>query len=173
MAKKFFARFMPSSKSIHDLPWIKYLSPILGSPNLWHINRYSVATAVSIGLFVGYMPFPGHMIYAAIVAIVLKANLPISVALVWSSNPLTMGPMFYFSYRLGADLLNIPYEHFHIEFSYHWVVHELKHYYDPLLVGSFICGATLALFGNIGTRLFWRYHVVVAWRKRAKQRKSR
>jgi uncharacterized protein (DUF2062 family) len=172
MAKKLLQRFMPSPHHIYENRYLKPFKHFLTDPNLWHLNRYSVATAMSIGLFIGYMPFPGHMIMAALVALLLRANLPFSVALVWASNPFTMGPMFFFAYELGTKILRIPPEKFHIEFSYHWLAHELKHYYEPLLIGSFICGACLALIGNVGTRLFWRYHVIYEWRKRAKKRKK-
>lgn len=41
-------------------------------------------------------------------AILCRVNLPISVALVWITNPLTMPPMFYAAYYLGAHLLGLP-----------------------------------------------------------------
>jgi uncharacterized protein len=47
-----------------------------------------------------YMPPIGQMFMAAAAAIVLRVNLPISVALVWITNPLTIPPMFYFAYLL-------------------------------------------------------------------------
>ncbi len=170
MAKKFFKKYMPSRHTIFNNRYLKPFSHLLSSPNLWHLNRYSVATAMSIGLFVGFMPIPGHMIIAAFVSLIVKANLPLSIALVWVNNPFTIAPMFFFAYELGVHLLHVPHEHFHIEITTHWLVHELKHYYDPLLLGCFICGSVCAIVGNFAVRIYWRYHASRAWRKRAKRR---
>lgn len=172
MAKKFFKQYMPSPEKIYENRYLRHFSHLFSTPNLWHLNRYSVATAMSIGLFVGYMPVPGHMIIAAILALLVQANLALSILLVWVNNPFTIAPMFIFAYELGAHILQVPHESLHIELSTHWILYELKRYYEPLLLGSFICGSVLAVVGNICVRLFWRYHVIMAWRKRAKHRKK-
>ncbi|MGD9591169.1 MAG: DUF2062 domain-containing protein [Candidatus Berkiella sp.] len=173
MAKELFRKFMPSAHTIFSNRYLRPFRHILSSPNLWHLNRYSVASAMSIGLFVCFMPLPGHMIIAAMMAFIAQANLPLSVALVWINNPFTIAPMFIFAYELGAHILHIPPQKFHIEMSTHWLAHELMHYYDPLLLGCIICGGFLAVIGNISVRLFWRYQVSLAWKHRAKKRKKR
>ncbi|MBN9287437.1 MAG: hypothetical protein BGO43_01785 [Gammaproteobacteria bacterium 39-13] len=173
MAKKFIKRLLPDPKKLHNNKYLKIFEPFFADPNFWHLNRHSVATAFSIGLFLSYMPFPGHMILAALLAIVLRANLPLSVSMVWVSNPFTIPPMYYAAYKLGAYLLSVPPEKFRIELSTHWLFHELKHYYEPLLLGCFISGAILAILGYVGIRLYWRLHVVHAWRKRAKMRQNK
>lgn len=170
MPKKLFERIMPDPKKLQDIQHLKIFEEWLNDPNLWHLNRYSVATAFSIGLFLSFMPFPGHMLLAGIAAIILRANLPLSIVLVWVSNPFTIPPMFYYAYKLGTYILNIPPEKFHIEISLHWLIHELEHYYAPLLIGAFLCGTFCALMSNVIIRLFWRFSVSRAWRKRAKQR---
>ena len=172
MAKKFLQRFMPSPETIQKNPTLRHFSHFLTDPNLWHLNRYSVATAISIGFFTSFMPFPGHTIAVLFAALIFRANLPLTIAAVWISNPLTMGPMYYFAYLVGTHVLNVPPEPFHIDLSIHWLAHELKHYYEPLLVGALICGTILALLGNIAIRLFWRFTVVQAMRKRAKKREK-
>jgi uncharacterized protein (DUF2062 family) len=74
---------------------LSFLGEKLHDPNLWHLNRRSVSAAFAIGLFAAWIPTPGQMVIAAIIALYFRANLPISVALVWITNPLTMPPMFY------------------------------------------------------------------------------
>ncbi len=172
MAKKLFKSIMPSPEAIQRHPSLKHFRRFLSDPNLWHLNRHSVATAISIGFFICFLPFPGHTIAVLFAALLLRANLPLTIAAVWVSNPLTMGPMYYFAYIVGTHVLNIPPEPFHIEHSFHWLAHELKHYYEPLLVGSVICGTLFALLGNIAVRLYWRFNVVMAMRERAKKRKN-
>ena len=34
--------------------------------------------------------------------ILRRCNIPIAIAVVWISNPITMGPMMYFAYKLGG-----------------------------------------------------------------------
>ena len=67
---------MREIKSLHLLgDWI-YAS------NLWHINRYSASMAFFVGLFVAFMPIPGQMVLAAVLAVLFGCNLPLSVGLV-------------------------------------------------------------------------------------------
>jgi len=166
MTKKFLKKYLPSPETIKNNKHLSIFGHLFSDPNLWHLNRHSVATAASIGLFIGYLPLPGHMIAAAFLAIIFRANLAIAVALVWISNPFTIPPMFYLAYRVGAHVLATKPEHFHFETNYHWFIHEFDHFAIPLLVGSLICGATLAILGNIAVRLYWRYRVATAWKKR-------
>ncbi|MBS0289448.1 MAG: DUF2062 domain-containing protein [Proteobacteria bacterium] len=173
MSKKVFKKLIPTPQQLFENRFLNYFRHFFTNPNLWHLNRYSVASAVSIGLFYSFMPIPGHMILAAITAFIVKANLPISVALVWINNPFTIAPMFIFAYELGAHLLSIPPEKFHMSWSYHWFVHEFKHYYDPLLLGCLICGTCCALIGNFSVRLYWRYHVSRLWKNRQQNRRVR
>ena len=53
--------------------------PLLHHPNLWHLNRHSVAGGVAVGLFTGLIPGPVQMLFAAIFAVVFRVNLPVAV----------------------------------------------------------------------------------------------
>ena len=43
--------------------------------------------AFFVGLFVAFMPIPGQTIAAAVLAVLLRCNLPLSVGLVFVTNP--------------------------------------------------------------------------------------
>ncbi|MBI2790480.1 MAG: DUF2062 domain-containing protein [Gammaproteobacteria bacterium] len=165
MAKQVIKRFLPDPKKIQNNKFLKIFGKLLYSPNLWHLNRQSVATAFSIGLFITYIPFPGHMLLAALMSIIFRANLPISVALVWVVNPFTIIPMFGFATTLGAFLLGIALQD--LSFNSFAVFQEV---WQPFLLGCFICGSLLALAGNVCVRMFWRYTVAKNWRARQLRR---
>jgi len=95
------------------------------------------------------------------------------VAVVWVSNPFTIPPMFYFAYKVGAWILGIPVRELHFVLSWQWLAHEIAVLWKPLLLGSVICGAVLAVLGNIAVRLLWRWWVSAHWRRRRAKRLAR
>jgi len=165
--RRFYRRFLPDLKSIQQNRHLQRLGPNLSAPNLWYLNRHSVIRAVTIALFVCYLPVPGHMLYASLLSILFKANLPVAIATVWVSNPLTMPLMYFIAYEVGIAVLQLPRQPFHFEPSFHWLFAEIDHIMLPILVGALICGALLALLGNLATRLYWRCRINQRWRGRA------
>ncbi|MGB1541119.1 MAG: DUF2062 domain-containing protein, partial [Cycloclasticus sp.] len=77
---------------------LKVFGPLIHNQNVWHLNRRSFAGAISVGLFIAFIPLPAQMLIAAAAAIALHVNLPVAVATVWVSNPITMPPLFYAAY---------------------------------------------------------------------------
>lgn len=170
MARKFIKRFMPNVHHVRDHRLLQIFGTLLHNPNLWHLNRYSVSSAFAIGLFMATMPMPFQMIPAACLAIIFHANLPISVALVWLSNPVTMPPFFFFCYKVGAWILQTEPRPFNFELSMDWLLQQLAHDWQPFLLGCFVVGTVLALLGYFGMRSFWRWHVIREWEARKARR---
>src|SRR5690606_12254872 len=108
MPKKMIRRFMPSPQSFKEHKALRFLGEILHEPNLWHLNRHAVAKAFLSGVFVAFIPMPFQMLLAAALAVWFNCNLPIAVALVWITNPITMPFFFYLTYLFGSSLLNLP-----------------------------------------------------------------
>ena len=102
MPRKLLKKIFPNLDSIRSSQSLEIFGHAGREPNLWHLNRRSVSRAVAVGLFCAFVPIPGQMILAAAFAIILRANIPISVILVWISNPLTMPALFYTAYKFGA-----------------------------------------------------------------------
>lgn len=171
MAKKQLRKFFPNMHQVRDHKHLRVFGKLIHNPNLWQLNRYSVATAFSIGLFIAFIPIPFQMVVAAAVAIIFKANLPISVILVWFTNPITMPPMFYFAFKVGAFVLNTPAQRFNFEPSVEWLTSGMLNNWQPFLLGCFICGSTLAVVSNVLIRLLWRYYVLKDWYARKLKRK--
>lgn len=171
MPKKFIKRYMPDHEKIRNHKQLnKVFGSLLHDPNLLHLNRRSVSMAFFVGLFMAFVPLPSQMIMAAAVAIFIRCNLPISVGLVWVSNPITMPPFFYFAYRVGAWILSTPEHDFNFELSWGWLGSELAAIWEPFLLGCAICGLFFGALGYATIRLLWRLHIVNAIKKRKKKR---
>lgn len=169
MARRLIRRYLPDLERIRTHKHLRYFGKRLHDPNLWHLNRRSVSTAFGIGLFWAFIPVPFQMVPAAAFAIYLRANLPISVALVWLTNPVTMAPAYYFCYLVGATVLNTPPQTFSFEPSWHWVSHEFIRIWQPFILGCFLVSAGLALLGYYGMHGLWRWHVMRDWERRRKR----
>lgn len=164
---------LPHDSTFREHQHLRVLGKRLHEPNLWHLNRRSVAGAVATALFVAWLPIPGQMLVAAIAAVMLKLNLPISVAGVWITNPITIPPMSFVAYQLGAWVMGRPAETVSFELSFRWLLDELGNIGLPILVGAVILGVISALLGHLAVRLLWRLHVVKHWRERKKRRRRK
>jgi len=166
MAKKLVQRFMPSHNKVLNNKYLQVFGGLLRDPNLFHINRRSIAGAFAVGLFFAWIPVPFQMVLAAAIAIPARVNLIVSVALVWISNPVTMPPLFYFAYRLGGLVLGTEPNSFDFELSFTWLANGLLAIWQPFLLGCAIMAITSSLLGYGVIRLFWRWNVVRRWELR-------
>ena len=113
------------------------------------------------------------MLLAALIAIVTRVNLPLSVALVWITNPITIPPMFYASYRLGAWILGIDATEMQVEITLDWLFANFFAISKPLVIGAFFCGLVSGSVGFTATYFIWRNRVMRQWRKRRRERSNR
>jgi hypothetical protein len=173
MPKKKLQKLFPTPEQVRKNKSLSFLAPLMGKPNLWHLNRRSVAQAFFIGIFCAFIPMPFQMALAGILAFYFNSNLPISVGLVWLSNPITMPPLFYATYSFGAYLLDLPAREFNSDISLESLLAELNEIWLPLYLGSVIAGIIFASIGYISMRILWRMHVVSHWNKRKEARIAR
>ncbi|WP_455379725.1 DUF2062 domain-containing protein [Acidihalobacter prosperus] len=173
MLKHKIQRLLPAPHVIKKSKILRFLSRWLNQPSLWHINRRSVSGAFAVGLFMAFVPFPIQMIGAALLAIIMRVNLAIAVALVWLTNPLTIPPMFFFAYAIGCWVLGLPVYHasfFHPDMS--TLQRDFGQIWQPLLLGCLIVGSLSAILGFICIRLYWRFYVTKRWHQRTYARHS-
>jgi len=87
---------------------------------------------------------------------VLRINIPVATVTTLVSNPLTVGPIFYFEYQLGALLLSIESGPPQFELSIDWVAHTFGSIWQPMLLGSVLVGLVVALLGFVVLDALWR-----------------
>jgi uncharacterized protein (DUF2062 family) len=160
MPKKFLKRYLPDPKRIKEIKALEFLGDKLHAPNLWHLNRRSVARAFAVGFWAMYTPpLPWQQVIAAVGAIYFNANLPISVVLVWITNPLTWLPMYFFAYKVGALALGA--EDFTFDqFSQLFTIEKALELGAPFLLGCFILMNVGGLLGYFGVQFLWRRSVL-------------
>jgi len=174
MPKNFLKRYMPKEHDIRNHKHMRFFGKLLHDPNIWHLNRRSVSGAFSVGLFMAMVPVPFQMALAAAAAIPLRVNLPISVGLVWITNPLTIPAIFYFAYKVGATIMStsvtLPED---VDFSWEWLTSGLSEIWAPFLLGCFVLGVTLAILGNLFIRFIWRLHLLKYLERRKLRKKAK
>jgi uncharacterized protein len=130
---RWLTRHIPTRETIGEYRLLRPFAPHLRHPSLWRMTRRSVPRGVAVGLFVAIiMPFM-HTVIAALLAIPTRANVAVAAVVTLVVNPLTMGPMYYAAYHIGA-----------------WELHHDGQIVDP--------AAAAQLSGELSRLLFWLHH---------------
>ena len=160
MPRKIIRRFLPDLKSLLDQRSRRWLGSLSHDPNLLHLNRHSVSLAVFIGIFCAFIPLPIQTLLAIAMCFWLGANLPLAMIIIWISNPLTIPPMFFLTYKLGSYILNTQVSGFSVDLSWQWFAELGSDILLPLFLGSVICGTVLGLIGYFFILSLWRWQVI-------------
>jgi uncharacterized protein len=181
MPRKYFRKYLPDPARVRSHRMIAMFGSLLHHPNLWHLNRESVAGGLAIGLFAGLVPGPFQMLVAALLAVPLRKNLPVALLTTLYTNPFTIVPLYLLAYEYGKLLLGADHRAavvapFQMDWSHllaslrgltEWSLSLGK----PLAVGLPALAITLAALGYFGVHLAWRAYVVLAWRARRRRRR--
>lgn len=173
MPREFLKKYSPSPKTIRENKALSCLGESIHQPSLWHMNRHTVAKAFAIGLFCTWIPMPLQTVIAALLAIYYRAHLPISVALVFVTNPITIPPMFYFAYRLGSLMLGIEPQSVPMDLSWEWISTTLEHIWQPLLFGCLILAILSSVGGYFVINSLWRKSIKRRWNDRRERRAAK
>ena len=140
-----------------------YIYHILGERifdhHIWGLDRNSFAGGVSLGLFVAFTPtIPFQMFLCAVGAILLRVNMPVSLAACWVTNPLTALPIYLAARRLGRYLLEYSsIKGFILDF-FSFEGHTARFMEQGLYLwsGSLIFSVASAFLGYIVVHIVWR-----------------
>ena len=113
------------------------------------------------------------MVIAAIAAISFRFNILVAVPTVWISNPITLAPMFYFCYRIGAAILDVHADKFNFELKLDWIVTGMLEIWQPFLLGCLVVGLVSATFSYWLVQFLWRYHLWTRIKNRGDRRRRR
>lgn len=171
MPRRLLQRYMPHPDALKGHRSLRFMSRLTGNVSLWILSRRAVANAFMVGLFSALLPIPFQMVVAACGAWLLRCNLPLSVGLVWITNPLTMPLIFYANYRVGAWLLGTPPILAPEHLSTRWVAAQMLDILPVLAVGSLVSALVVGGVANLTIRLIWRWQVSRSWKRRQHRRR--
>lgn len=100
--------WLPKAETVQNNRWLRWMGPVLNHPRLWHFSRKGIALGLALGIFFGLLIPVAQIPFAATVAVILRANVPMAVASTLVTNPITFGPVYYGAYRLGRAILGEP-----------------------------------------------------------------
>ena len=173
MPRRFFRKIAFKRHHMSNQWYMFSFRHLLHDHRLWGIRRRTVVPAFAIGLFIAFMPVPGHTLISVLIALAIRVNIPIAALSTWVSNPLTIGPMCYFGYRLGQKLLGAPLQNFQFDMSWDWITHTFVTIWQPMLLGCFILGAAAAITGYVTLNLLWRLSISDYKKRKQKNRSNR
>jgi hypothetical protein len=99
-------RHAPSKDEVLESRWLRPFGARVRASELWRFTRRSVPRGVFAGLFVGiFLMIPGlQIVGAALLAIPMRANIPIAAAMTFLSNPATTPFFLIASLKVGSLL---------------------------------------------------------------------
>ena len=156
-------KYLPTSEQIAEIRVLSFLRHLLLEPNLWHMNRYSLSFGFLIGGICCFLPIFFQTVPCVLLCVWIRCNVPVAVLLVWISNPITIGPMMYFAYRVGLWILGTEQEIELLNPSLKWFVDQISIVWQPIIVGSLACGVAFGMAGFIVIQLYYRWRV--SWYK--------
>lgn len=169
--KKWFKKYVPSTRSMQNSRALKGLK---GS-HFWARDQQSIARGVAAGLAGAVIP--GFQIfYAALLAILLRGNLPVALLATLVTNPLTVVPIMYFIYFVGTLVIQNGENDFVIK-SFEWDFSSFHAFWSNVsawilqfgkafLIGLPIVSVCLGLLGYFGTILIWKTSTVLFRKKK-------
>ena len=85
MPRRFLQRKLPNMHSVLGNRRLRWIGLGLKDSDLFHLNRRSVSMAFLVGLFTAFLPVPGQLLIAALLAFAVRCNLPLAMALIFSA----------------------------------------------------------------------------------------
>jgi Uncharacterized protein conserved in bacteria len=106
---KFWLRFMPRRARFHTYPVVGRFAGFARKRSyLWSFRYSSLRSSFYIGPILSLMPVMGVQLpIAFLLCLVLRTNFMVAGGLQFITNPVTAGPVYYGTYKLGMQVIKI------------------------------------------------------------------
>jgi uncharacterized protein len=169
-----FDKHLPTQEQLAANRWLRPWASRLLHPALWHMNRRSVARGAAIGIFWAFLTPILQIFFAAITAMFARGNVPVAAAATLVTNPLTLAPVLYGEYKVGAWLLGThgtppPSVAPAVTEPASWWLASLQtigEYGTPLIIGIVVFAVAGAVITYFAVQLVWQWRSIRRWRSR-------
>jgi uncharacterized protein len=166
MPRRVLKRLLPSPCQLQGHWLLRHFGERLLDPRLWALHRRGITGAFGVGIAICFIPLPVHLIVAVLIGVAWRLNVPALYGTTLLVNPVTMVPIYYLAYRVGAALLRVTPQSFSFHLSWDWLEHGLGPMWQPFLLGCTACAVVLGILGWACLELVWRWQVTSRYRTR-------
>lgn len=166
---------VPSRESLGQNRFIRPVAHRVLAPELWRFTRRSVPRGVALGLLVGiFIMIPGlQMAGAALLALPVRANVPVAVVMTFLSNPVTTPLILAASIFVGNAMLGRSADVSQLMALIEsgaglrqWAAWLFSETAPALVFGLFVISVVTAAIGYLIAAWFWRARIGAKWRAR-------
>ncbi len=153
MIRQFFKKITKNSSRFNEF-LEKYNLP----KPYFATTRKAVTRGILVGLFWGFIPMPMQMGGVILTTPLFTFNVPIALATVWLSNPITYPPLWYLEYLTGNLILGKEGID-NIELSMHWFQTHWDDIVVPLYVGAAFYSTVVSFLIYLLLNWLWKRSV--------------
>lgn len=168
---------MPTRESFEQIRWLRPIAHRILLPELWRFHRRSVPRGVALGIVVGVLIPVAQTVFAALLALPARANVPVAALTTFITNPLTTPPIWIAAYWVGRWVLRLDAmtsgrlisTQVHGEAG-GWLSWLLSDAAPATAVGLLLISAVAAAVGYLIAAFVWRWWIAHKWRHRKAHR---
>jgi uncharacterized protein len=160
MPRRLFLKARPLAARMRNSWYFRLLGPRVTDSRLWAVNRRAITMAFGTAIGISFIPLPAHLLFGLFAAIIWRLNVPTMLVSLLLLNPLTVVPVYYLAYRVGALLVGQPAGKFAFELSWTWLQTGLGSIWKPFLVGCLVCSVVFGYLSYRLLELIWRISTV-------------
>ena len=158
---------LPTRESMERSRILRPVAHRVLAPELWRFTRRSVPRGVALGMVTGILFPVAQVPLSALLALPVRANIPVAALTTLITNPLTTPPLWVAAYWIGSRLLHYEAEAGSAvrasESWLHWLLSEAG---PSLALGLLTITVVLAVTGYVASMFGWRWWIARKWRAR-------
>lgn len=171
-------RNSPRREELLESRWVKPFAHRVSHTHLWRFTRTSVPRGVALGLFVGiFMLIPGIQILGvALLALPVRANIPIGAVMTFLSNPATTPLILASSVWIGnwtfgfkADISTFKALWAKKAAATEWLDWFVSDTAPAMIAGLFIISVLAAVIGYVLATVIWDNWIRLRWRRKLRR----